>query len=93
MGAGPHLKGMISIKREMISVDRTYPYEKEETTLPILTTEELRALTEQMELERTMHRQYLAAAQDSQDQQLQEQFQNCAQQHLQNYSELLDHLC
>lgn len=61
--------------------------------MPILTTKELQALTEQLDLERTMYCQYLAAAQESQDQQLQEQFQNCAKQHMQNYTELLDHLC
>ena len=61
--------------------------------MPILTTKELRALTEQLDLERTMYRHYLAAAQDSQDQQLREQFQNCAKQHQLNYTELLDHLC
>lgn len=61
--------------------------------MPILTLQEFQALTGQMDRERELYGQYLAAAEQTQDQQVKEQFQNYAQQHLQNYTELLDQLC
>lgn len=60
--------------------------------MPILSTKELQALTDQLDFEKVMHCKYLSAVQESQDQQLKDQFQNCAQQHLQNYTRLLDFL-
>ena len=39
-----------------------------------------------------LHCKYLAAVQESQDQELKSKFQACASQHLQNYNTLLTHL-
>lgn len=60
--------------------------------MPILTSTELKGLTDQMSFERTMHCKYLAAVQESTDQELKTLFQSCANQHLQNYNTLLDQL-
>lgn len=60
--------------------------------MPILTTKELEALSDQLDFEKMLHCKYLAAVQECQDQQLKDQFQTCANQHLQNYTTLLDHL-
>lgn len=61
--------------------------------MPILTINDLQALTGQMDRERELYSRYLAAMEQTQDQHMKEQFQDYAQQHLQNYTELLDHLC
>ena len=60
--------------------------------MPILTTKELQALNDQLDFERVLHCKYLAAVQESTDQELKTMFQNCASQHLQNYTTLLDQL-
>jgi len=57
-----------------------------------LTTKELEALSDQLDLEKVLHCKYLSAVQESQDQELKTKFQACAQQHLQNYNTLLGHL-
>lgn len=57
--------------------------------MPILTTKELQALNDQLDFERVLHCKYLAAVQESTDQELKTMFQNCASQHLQNYNTLL----
>lgn len=61
--------------------------------MPILTINDLQAVTGQMDRERELYGRYLAAMEQTQDQQMKEQFQTYAQQHLQNYAELLDQLC
>lgn len=58
----------------------------------ILTTRELQALSNQMDLEQELHSQYERAAQTCQDERLQEQFQGLADQHRQNYVSLLGFL-
>ena len=50
--------------------------------MPILTTKELQALNDQLDFERVLHCKYLAAVQESTDQELKTMFQNCASQHL-----------
>ena len=60
--------------------------------MPNLTTKELTALSDQLDLERVLHCKYLSAVQESQDQELISKFQSCASQHLQNYNTLLGHL-
>lgn len=60
--------------------------------MPILTTKELQALTDQLDFEKVLHCKYLSAIPECQDQQLKSQLQTCANQHLQNYTALLDHL-
>lgn len=50
------------------------------------------ALNDQLDFERVLHCKYLAAVQESTDQELKTMFQNCASQHLQNYNTLLDQL-
>ena len=57
-----------------------------------LTTEELHALSDQLDFERVLHCKYLAAVQESQDQELRAKFQSCAGQHLNNYNTLLGYL-
>lgn len=57
-----------------------------------LTTKELTALSDQLDLERVLHCKYLSAVQESQDQELKSRFQSCAEQHLQNYNTLLTYL-
>ena len=39
-----------------------------------------------------LHCKYLSAVQESQDQELKDKFQSCANLHLQNYNTLLTHL-
>ena len=60
--------------------------------MPNLTTKELDALSDQLDFEKVMHGKYLAAVQESQDQELKNCFQSCANLHKQNYTALLDHL-
>lgn len=60
--------------------------------MPILTTKELQALSDQLDYEKTLHCKYVSAIQESQDQELKNCWQACANQHLQNYTALLDHL-
>ena len=57
-----------------------------------LTTKELAGLSDQLDFERVIHAKYLTAIQESQDQELRQKFQCCADQHLQNYNTLLGHL-
>lgn len=60
--------------------------------MPNLTAKELTALSDQLDFERVLHCKYLSAVRECQDQDLKKQFQNCAEQHLQNYNTLLAHL-
>lgn len=60
--------------------------------MPNLTTKELSALSDQLDFEKVLHCKYLSALQESQDQELKTRFQACADQHLQNYTTLLNHL-
>ena len=60
--------------------------------MPNLTTKELTALSDQLDLERVLHCKYLSAVQESQDQELKSKFQECASQHLNNYTTLLNYL-
>lgn len=60
--------------------------------MPNLTTKELMALSDQLDFERVLHCKYLAAVQECQDQDVKGSFQACADQHLQNYKTLLNHL-
>lgn len=60
--------------------------------MPVLTTKELIALSDQLDFEKVLHCKYLAAAQESQDQGLKNQFQGLADQHRQNYTTLLGYL-
>jgi len=60
--------------------------------MPNLTSKELAALTDQLDMEKVLHCKYLSAVQESQDQELKSKFQCCADQHLQNYKTLLNHL-
>ena len=60
--------------------------------MPILTTKELQALNDQLDFERVLHCKYLAAAQESTDQELKTTPHNCPSQHPQNYNTLLDQL-
>lgn len=60
--------------------------------MPILTTKELQALSDQLDFERVLHCKYLSAVEECQDDQLKKQFRSCAQQHLNNYTALLQHL-
>ena len=52
--------------------------------MPNLTSKELNALSDQLDFERVLHCKYLSAVQECQDQELKNQFQSCASQHLQN---------
>ena len=58
----------------------------------VLTTKELQAISDQLDFEKVLHCKYLSAVPECQDQQLKDQFQDCANQHLNNYTTLLDHL-
>lgn len=58
----------------------------------ILTNKELQAISDQLDMEKVLHNKYLSAIQESQDQQLKNCFQSCANLHLQNYNDLLDYL-
>ena len=60
--------------------------------MPNLTNKELSALSDQLDFERVLHCKYLSAVQESQDQELKNKFQSCANLHLQNYTTLLNHL-
>ena len=60
--------------------------------MPTLTTKELQALSDQLGFEKTLHCKYISAVQESQDQDLRQCWQSCANQHLQNYNTLLGHL-
>lgn len=60
--------------------------------MPNLTSKELMGLSDQLDFEKVLHCKYLSAVQECQDQELKAQFQACAQQHLQNYNTLLNHL-
>lgn len=60
--------------------------------MSVLTTKELQALSDQLDSEKVLHCKYLAAVQECQDQQLKSQFQSCADQHMKNYTTLLNHL-
>jgi len=60
--------------------------------MPNLTTKELMALSDQLDFERVLHCKYVAAVQECQDQDVKGKFQVCADQHLQNYKTLLNHL-
>ena len=60
--------------------------------MPNLTSKELTALSDQLDFERVLHCKYLSAVQESQDQELKDKFQSCANLHLQNYNTLLTHL-
>lgn len=60
--------------------------------MSVLTTKELQALSDQLDSEKVLHCKYLAAVQECQDQQLKSQFQACADQHMKNYTTLLNHL-
>lgn len=60
--------------------------------MPILTTKELAALSDQLDFERVLYCKYQTAVQECQDQDLKNQFQSMANQHKQNYSCLLNHL-
>ena len=60
--------------------------------MPILTTKELQALNDQLDFERVLHCKYLAAVQESPDQELKTMFQTCARHLLRNYNALLDQL-
>lgn len=60
--------------------------------MPNLTTKELDSLSDQLDFEKVLHCKYLAAVQESQDQELKSKFQCCADQHLENYKQLLNHL-
>ena len=60
--------------------------------MPNLTSKELAALTDQLDMEKVLHCKYLSAVHESQDQELKSKFQCCADQHLQNYKTLLNHL-
>lgn len=60
--------------------------------MPNLTSKELAALTDQLDMEKVLHCKYQSAVQESQDQELKSKFQCCADQHLQNYKTLLNHL-
>ncbi len=60
--------------------------------MPVLTSKELMALTDQMDFEKVLHCKYLAAAQETEDEQLKTCFSNLADQHKHNYGTLLDYL-
>ena len=60
--------------------------------MPNLTSKELNALSDQLDFEKVLHCKYLSAVQESQDQELKNRFQTCADQHLNNYNTLLNHL-
>ena len=60
--------------------------------MPNLTSKELTALSDQLNFEKVLHCKYLAAIGDSQDQALKTKYQSCADQHMQNYNMLLNHL-
>ena len=60
--------------------------------MPVLTTKELMGLSDQMDGEKVLHCKYLAAAEQTEDEQLKRCFTDLANQHKQNYSTLLGFL-
>ena len=60
--------------------------------MPNLTTKELNALSDQLDLEKVLHCKYLSGVHETQDQELKAKYQSCANQHLQNYTTLLTYL-
>lgn len=60
--------------------------------MPILTNKELMGLSDQLDSEKVLHCKYLAAAQETEDEQLKTCFTNLADQHKQNYGTLLGFL-
>lgn len=60
--------------------------------MPVLTTKELMGLSDQLDSEKVLHCKYLAAAQETQDEQLKTCFTSLANQHKQNYDTLLNFL-
>ena len=60
--------------------------------MPILTTKELQALSDQLDFEKVLHCKYLSEVQDCQDEGLRGKFQGMADQHRQNYTTLLSYL-
>ena len=60
--------------------------------MPVLTTKELMGLSDQLDCEKVLHCKYLAAAQETEDEQLKTCFTNLANQHKQNYGTLLNFL-
>lgn len=60
--------------------------------MPILTTKELQALSDQLDFEKVLHCKYLSAVQECQDDGLKGKLQSMADQHRQNYTTLLGYL-
>ena len=60
--------------------------------MPVLTNKELMGLSDQLDSEKVLHCKYLAAAQETEDEQLKTCFTNLADQHKQNYGTLLSFL-
>lgn len=57
-----------------------------------LTTKELSALEDQLEFEHTCAMKFQAAAQETTERSLKQQYDHCARQHQQNFNMLLDFL-
>ena len=60
--------------------------------MPILTTKELQALSDQLDIKKVLHCKYLSAVQECQDEGLKGPLQSMADQHRQNYTTLLGYL-
>ena len=60
--------------------------------MSILTTKELQALSDQLDFEKVLHCKYLSAVQECQDDGLKGKLQGLADQHRQNYADLLGYL-
>ena len=60
--------------------------------MPILTTKELQALSDQLDFEKVLHCKYLSAISECQDEGLRGKLQNMSDQHRQNYTTLLGYL-
>ena len=60
--------------------------------MPILTTKEVQALSDQLEFEKVLHCKYLSAIPECQDEGLRGKLQNMSDQHRQNYTTLLGYL-
>ena len=60
--------------------------------MSVLTTKELQALSDQLDFEKVLHCKYMAAVQECQDGALKNQFPGLADQHRQNYADLLGYL-
>jgi hypothetical protein len=65
---------------------------KEEKQMPNLTAKELAGLSDQLDFEKVLRSKYQAAVQETQDQQLKTSFQQYADQHRQNFENLLNFL-